>query len=236
MEELTPSWHAEHTPDAAALVMGSTRARPTTYAELDDRSRRLAGALRARGDRRPATTSPSSWRTTGRSSRWRGRPSVRALLHGDQQPPAAGRGAVRARRLRRERAGRVRGDGRRRRRARPRPASPCGWPAWATLPGFEPYDDVLAAAEPLPRRRRARGPRDALLVGHDRAPEGRAQGPAGHAVRRPAATPVLTRPGARRPGRRRRPGSVYLSPGAAVPRRRRSSTRCRCSASARRSW
>jgi fatty-acyl-CoA synthase len=47
---LTPTWHAEHTPDAPAIVMGST-GETTTYAELDDRSRRLARALRSRGVR-----------------------------------------------------------------------------------------------------------------------------------------------------------------------------------------
>jgi fatty-acyl-CoA synthase len=45
---MTPSWHAEHTPDAPAIVMGST-GETVTYAELDDRSSRVARALRARG-------------------------------------------------------------------------------------------------------------------------------------------------------------------------------------------
>jgi fatty-acyl-CoA synthase len=46
--ELTPSWHAAHTPDAPAIVMGSSGA-VTTYAELEDRSSRLARAFRERG-------------------------------------------------------------------------------------------------------------------------------------------------------------------------------------------
>ena len=45
---MTPSWHAAHTPDAPAIVMGTT-GETATYAELDDRSTRLAQALRARG-------------------------------------------------------------------------------------------------------------------------------------------------------------------------------------------
>ena len=48
MEALTPSWHAAHTPDAPAIVMGSSGA-TTTYADLEDRSARLARALRDRG-------------------------------------------------------------------------------------------------------------------------------------------------------------------------------------------
>ncbi len=45
---LTPSWHAERTPDAPAIIMGSSGA-TVTYAELEDRSVRMARALRARG-------------------------------------------------------------------------------------------------------------------------------------------------------------------------------------------
>src|SRR5580698_11338652 len=45
---LTPSWHAEHTPEAPAIVMGAT-GETVSYAQLEDRSGRLARALRARG-------------------------------------------------------------------------------------------------------------------------------------------------------------------------------------------
>jgi fatty-acyl-CoA synthase len=45
---LTPSWHAEHTPDRPAIVMGAS-GEVTTYAELDQRSRAFAAALRSRG-------------------------------------------------------------------------------------------------------------------------------------------------------------------------------------------
>ncbi len=45
---MTPTWHAERTPDVPALIMGST-GEITTYGELEDRSSRLARALRARG-------------------------------------------------------------------------------------------------------------------------------------------------------------------------------------------
>ena len=60
--------------------MGSTGER-TTYAELDERS--TPPGAGAAGPRRwpRATTSPSSWRTTARSSRWRGRRSARACYY-----------------------------------------------------------------------------------------------------------------------------------------------------------
>jgi fatty-acyl-CoA synthase len=40
---MTPGWHAQHTPDAPAIVMGST-GETATYAELKDRSSRLMTA------------------------------------------------------------------------------------------------------------------------------------------------------------------------------------------------
>src|SRR5438034_127442 len=45
---MTPSWHAEETPDAAAIVMGAT-GETVTYAQLEERSARFARALRSRG-------------------------------------------------------------------------------------------------------------------------------------------------------------------------------------------
>src|SRR5438445_3081190 len=45
---MTPSFHAERTPDAPAVIMGST-GDTVTYAELDARSSQFARALRARG-------------------------------------------------------------------------------------------------------------------------------------------------------------------------------------------
>ena len=45
---LSPGIHAATRPDAPAIIVGST-GETTTYAQLEDRSRRLANALRARG-------------------------------------------------------------------------------------------------------------------------------------------------------------------------------------------
>jgi fatty-acyl-CoA synthase len=47
---LSPSWHAEHKPNAPAIIMGASGER-VTFGELEDRSRRFAAALRARGVR-----------------------------------------------------------------------------------------------------------------------------------------------------------------------------------------
>ena len=44
---MAPSWHAAYAPNRPAIVMGSGDV--TTYAQLDERSRRFAGALRSRG-------------------------------------------------------------------------------------------------------------------------------------------------------------------------------------------
>ena len=46
--QMTPSWHAVHTPDAPAIIMGSS-GETATYADLEDRSSRFARALRTRG-------------------------------------------------------------------------------------------------------------------------------------------------------------------------------------------
>ena len=51
---LTPGWHAERTPNAPAIIMGAT-GETTSYAELEDRSSRLARVLRARGLREGGT-------------------------------------------------------------------------------------------------------------------------------------------------------------------------------------
>jgi acyl-CoA synthetase (AMP-forming)/AMP-acid ligase II len=44
----TPSWHAAHSPDLPAIVMGSS-GEVVTYAQLEERSARFARALRSRG-------------------------------------------------------------------------------------------------------------------------------------------------------------------------------------------
>ncbi len=48
VSQRTPSWHAGQTPDAPAIIMAGS-GEVTTYAQLEDRSSRMARALRARG-------------------------------------------------------------------------------------------------------------------------------------------------------------------------------------------
>jgi fatty-acyl-CoA synthase len=47
---LSPTWHAERAPVSPAIIMGAS-GETVTYGELEDRSRRFAAALRARGAR-----------------------------------------------------------------------------------------------------------------------------------------------------------------------------------------
>lgn len=46
--EMTPGWHAARRPDAPAIVMAAS-GQVSTFAQLEERSRRFAGALRSRG-------------------------------------------------------------------------------------------------------------------------------------------------------------------------------------------
>ncbi|MBE1535573.1 acyl-CoA synthetase [Actinomadura algeriensis] len=48
IEPMTPTWHARATPDAPAIIMG-TSGETVTFAQLEERSVRFARALRARG-------------------------------------------------------------------------------------------------------------------------------------------------------------------------------------------
>src|SRR5258708_18923444 len=45
---MTPTWHAEHTPDLPAIAMGAS-GETVTDAQLEERSARFARALRSRG-------------------------------------------------------------------------------------------------------------------------------------------------------------------------------------------
>ena len=104
-----------------------------------------------------------------------GRAALRALLHADQLPLHRGRGRVHRRRLRRpgdHRLGSARADGHRAPRPAPGPRhdAPRDRPRRpGRLRGLRRGHGGLPVDAP---RRGARGARDALLVGHDGAPEG----------------------------------------------------------------
>ena len=72
---MTPGWYAERTPDVPAIIMGSS-GETVTYAQLEERSVRLARVLRSlgaaggRSHRHPHGEQPA------RISRWPGRPSA----------------------------------------------------------------------------------------------------------------------------------------------------------------
>ena len=191
------------------IVMGST-GETATYAELEDRSTRFARALRARGisatdhiavlmeNNRPFlevtwAAQRSELHYTAINSHLRPAEvqyvlddcGARALVSSAAMTDvvaALDLSRIAGARVRRGRAPRLRALRRRTRR------------------------DGAGAA-----RRRARGPRDALLVGHDRPAQGRAQG----AARAPRSAIRRRRPCRSRRGSRMfggGPGSVYLSP------------------------
>ena len=179
--EMTPSWHAAHRGDVAAVVMASSGA-TTTYAELDDRSRRLAALLHDRG------IGPGG--------------HVAVLMENNRAFLevlwAAQRSGLHYTAINRHlRPGEVQYV-----------LDDCGASALVSseamrdvvaeldlsristricaagaLDSFERYDDLLASASPDRAVARAGGPRDALLLRHDGTTEGRAEGTAGHALR-----------------------------------------------------
>ena len=100
---LTPGWHAERTPNAPAIIMGAT-GETASYAELEDRSSRLARVLRARGLGEGDTIAICMENNRAYLEIAWAAQRAQAQVHGDQFPPAPGRGAVRAGRLRRDSA------------------------------------------------------------------------------------------------------------------------------------
>ena len=147
----SPAPGRPETPDKPALVMAGS-GRTLTYAELDERSLRLAHVLHDAGLRSGDVVALLS-ATTPRGLRGLlGRAALRALRHRGQPPPLGRRGGLHRPRLRCEGA------------ASSRPAKSELVPAMADLvdvprrlafggdvPGCSSYDDALAAAstEPL---------------------------------------------------------------------------------------
>ena len=210
MEELTPSWHAEHTPDAVALVMADS-GEAVTYAELDDRSRRLAGALRARGI--GAGDHIAILMENARAFlevAWAAqRSGVYYTAINSHLRPAEVQYVLDDCGAKALVASEAMADvvaGLDLARIRVRVA------AVGELPGFEPYDDVRAEAEPLSRGDEREGREMLYSSGTTGRPKGVRKDLPGTPFGDPAATPVLLARALAGQGGGVGPGSVYLCP------------------------
>jgi fatty-acyl-CoA synthase len=210
MEELTPTRHAENTPEAAALVMDES-GETVTYAQLEDRSRRLAAGLRTRGvaggdhiailmenNRAYLEVAWAAQRSglyyTAINSHLR--PGEVQYVVDDCGAVAlvaseAMADVVAALDLSRIPV-RVAGAG--------------------ALPGFEPYDAVLAAAEPGPLEDEREGREMLYSSGTTGRPKGVRKDLPGTPFGDPSATPVLLARALAAQGRGVAAGSVYLCP------------------------
>jgi acyl-CoA synthetase (AMP-forming)/AMP-acid ligase II len=210
MEELTPTWHAEHTSEAAALVMAGTD-ETVTYAELEDRSRRLAAALRARGV--AAGDHIAILMENNRAFlevAWAAQRSglyytaINSHLRtGEVQYVLDDCGAV-AVVASEAMADVVAGLDLSR--------IPVRVAGAGILPGFEPYDALLAATEPGPLEDDREGREMLYSSGTTGRPKGVRKQLPGTPLGDPSATPVLLARAVAGQGRGVRPGSVYLCP------------------------
>ena len=209
-DELTPARHAQQTPDAPALVMAAT-GETVTYADLDDRSRRLAGALRARGigagdhvavlmeNNRPFLE--VAW-AAQRSGLWY--TAINSHLRpGEVQYVLDDCGAVAL--VASEAMGEVVAG-------LDLSRIPVRVSAVGDLPGFDRYDDVLSGAEPGPRDGETEGREMLYSSGTTGRPKGVRKELPGTPFGDPAATPVLLARALAMQGRGTGPGSVYLCP------------------------
>jgi acyl-CoA synthetase (AMP-forming)/AMP-acid ligase II len=210
MEELTPTWHAEHTSEAAALVMAGTD-ETVTYAELEDRSRRLAAALRARGV--AAGDHIAILMENNRAFlevAWAAQRSglyytaINSHLRtGEVQYVLDDCGAV-AVVASEAMADVVAGLDLSR--------IPVRVAGAGILPGFEPYDALLAATEPGPLEDDREGREMLYSSGTTGRPKGVRKQLPGTPLGDPSATPVLLARAVAGQGRGVGPGSVYLCP------------------------
>ena len=206
--EMTPSFHADRAPNSPALILGST-GRTLTYRELDERSTRFARALRSRGigpgdhiailmENHPAFleaawaaqrsglyfTAINSHLRTGEVQYILDDCEAVALVSSQAMADAVQALDVSKLRMR-----------------------VC---AWGALPGFDDYEEVLAAesAERLPDE--TEGREMLYSSGTTGRPKGVRKELPGTPFGDPSAAPVMIAQGlyAREAG----PGAVYLSP------------------------
>ena len=203
---LTPSWHAERTPDAPAIIMGSGGV--TTYAELEDRSARMARALRARGitggdtiaicmeNNRPFFE--IAWAAQRSGLRYTAinchlRPAEVQYILDDCGAVALVSSAAMA-----DAIGRL-----------DLSVIPTLVSAAGDLPGFERYDDLLAATPPGPLQDEREGREMLYSSGTTGRPKGVRKELPGTAFGDPASAPVIIATGI---GARASDDTVYLCP------------------------
>ena len=205
--EKTPSWHAERTPDAPAIIMGGS-GETVTYAQLEDRSTRLARALRERGFAEGDTIAilmennraylEIAWAAQRSGLRYTAvnshlRPSEVQYVLDDSGAAALFSSAAMADVTSRLDLSVVttlisaNGD----------------------LPGFERYDDVLAASAPGPLEGEREGREMLYSSGTTGRPKGVRKQLPGTAFGDPSSAPVIVADGVARYGEN---GVVYLSP------------------------
>ena len=210
MGPLTPSTHAADTPDAPAIVM-ATSDEVVTYAQLEDRSVRLARALRSRGvaggdhiavlmenNRQFLEVAWAAQRSglhyTAINSHLRPGEvqyvlddcgAVALVASGAMADVVAGLGLSRI---------------------------PVRISAAGDLPGFERYDDVLAAEDGGPLEDEREGREMLYSSGTTGRPKGVRKQLPGTPIGDPTAIPVLLAQAVAGQGGGVRPGSVYLSP------------------------
>jgi long-chain acyl-CoA synthetase len=210
MEELTPTWHAEDTPEAAALVMAGS-GETVTYAELEDRSRRLAAALRTRGvaggDHLAILMENSrSYLEVAWAAQRSGLYYTAINSHlrpGEVQYVLDDCGAVAL--VASEAMADVVA-------ALDLSRIPVRVAGAGVLPGFEAYDAVLAAAEPGPLDGDREGREMLYSSGTTGRPKGVRKDLPATPFGDPSATPVLLARAVAGQGRGVGPGSVYLCP------------------------
>jgi long-chain acyl-CoA synthetase len=210
VEELTPTWHAEDTPEAAALVMAGS-GETVTYAQLEARSRRLAAALRARGV--AAGDHISILMENNRAYlevAWAAQRSglyytaINSHLRpGEVQYVLDDCGAVAL--VASEAMADVVA-------ALDLSRIPVRVAGAGALPGFEPYDEVLAATEPRPLDGDREGREMLYSSGTTGRPKGVRKDLPATPFGDPSATPVLLARAVAGQGRGVGPGSVYLCP------------------------
>jgi len=204
---LTPSWHAERTPDAPAIIMGAS-GDTVTYAELEDRSARMARALRARGLTEGDTIAicmennrpffEIAWAAQRSGLRYTAinchlRPAEVQYILDDCGAVALVSSAAMA-----DAIGRL-----------DLSVIPTLVSAAGDLPGFERYDDLLAATPPGPLQDEREGREMLYSSGTTGRPKGVRKELPGTAFGDPASAPVIIATGI---GARASDDTVYLCP------------------------